>query len=150
MGLIFADIALERLLRTLGLKNSVRRFKMSQDIVSDALNEIMNAKKAKKSSVVVKKNCKLLRKVLDIAKESGHIDYTVEGNSIKVEIKELNEFKAIKPRFTVPVKRINHYVRRYLPARNFGYLIISTNKGLIKHEEAEKENTGGCLIAYIY
>lgn len=123
---------------------------MSQDIVADTLNEIMNAKKARKTNVIVNKNSKLLRNVLDIAKESGYIEYTVDGNSVKVEIKKLNEFKAVKPRFTVSVDKISRYVRRYLPARNFGFLIVSTNKGLMKHEEAQEKNLGGCLIAYIY
>jgi small subunit ribosomal protein S8 len=123
---------------------------MSQDIVSDTLNQIMNAKKARKTSLVVNKNSKLLRNVLDIAKESGYITYSVDGNNVKIEISKLNEFKAIKPRFTVSVDKINGYVRRYLPAKNFGFLIVSTNKGLMKHNEAQEQNLGGCLIAYVY
>jgi small subunit ribosomal protein S8 len=123
---------------------------MSQDIVSDTLNQIMNAKKARKTSVVVNKNSKLLRNVLDIAKEAGHIDYESNGNEVKIEILKLNEFKSIKPRFTVSTKNLNNYVRRYLPAKNFGFLIVSTNKGLMKHYEAQEKNLGGCLIAYVY
>lgn len=123
---------------------------MSQDIISDALNQIMNAKKAKKTELVVNKNSRLLRNVLDIAKEAGHLDYESEGRNLKINIKKLNEFKAIKPRYTVSVGKIDSYVRRYLPAKNFGFLILSTNQGLIKHNEAEEKNIGGCLIAYIY
>ena len=123
---------------------------MSQDIISYVLNEIMNAKRARKTELVVNKNSRLLRNVLDIAKEAGYIDYSVEGRNIKIKIENLNEFKAIKPRYTVSVGKINNYVRRYLPAKNFGFLIISTNKGLVKHNEAEDKNLGGCLIAYIY
>ncbi|MDD5193836.1 MAG: 30S ribosomal protein S8 [Candidatus Nanoarchaeia archaeon] len=123
---------------------------MSQDIISDTLNEIMNAKRAKKTEVIINKNSRLLRNVLDIAKESGYLDYSVEGRSLNIKIKNMNEFKAIKPRYTVSVTKIKDYVRRYLPAKNFGFIIISTNKGLIKHNEAEAKNIGGCLIAYIY
>lgn len=123
---------------------------MSQDIVADVLNEIMNAKKARKSEVVVNKNSKLLRKVLDIAKERGYLDYNAEGNKIKVFLKSLNEIKAVKPRYTVSVKKINNYVRRFLPAKNFGLLIISTNEGLMSHEDAEEKNIGGCIIAYMF
>lgn len=123
---------------------------MSQDIVSDALNELMNAKKARKTSLVVKRHSKLLRNVLDIAKEAGYLDYTVNGRELNINIKKLNNIKAIKPRFTVSVSKVNHYVRRYLPAKNFGFLIISTNKGLMKSYEAEEKNLGGCLIAYVY
>jgi len=96
---------------------------MSQDIISDVLNEIMNAKRARKTELIVNKNSRLLRNVLDIAKEAGYIDYSVEGRNIKIKIENLNEFKAIKPRYTVSVGKINNYVRRYLPAKNFGFLI---------------------------
>jgi len=50
----------------------------------------------------------------------------------------------------VKVDKINHYVRRYLPAKNFGFVIVSTNKGLMKHNEAEEKNLGGCVVAYVY
>ena len=123
---------------------------MSQDIVSDGLNQIVNAKKARKKNLTLKKHSKLLRNILDIAKENGYIDYSVEGTELNIEIKKLNEFKAIKPRFTTSAPRINYYVRRFLPAKNFGFVIVSTNKGLMKHNEAEEQNLGGCLVAYIY
>lgn len=123
---------------------------MSQDIVADALNEIMNAKKARKNEIVVDKNSKLLRNVLDIAKERGYLNYSLQGDKIKVELKNLNEIKAVKPRYTVSVKKINGYVRRFLPAKNFGLLVISTNEGLMSHEDAEEKNIGGCLIAYMF
>lgn len=123
---------------------------MSQDIVSDALNMIMNAKLARKKSVVIKKNSKLLRKVLDLVKDAGYIDYQVRGNEIHVDINKLNAVKAIKPRFTLSVSQIDSYVRRYLPAKDFGFVIMSTNKGLMNHNEAKEKNIGGCLIAYVY
>ena len=123
---------------------------MSQDINADALNQIMNAKKARKTEVTIKKHSKLLRNILDIAKESGYLDYEIDGTRLKVTINKINELKAIKPRYTVSVKDINKYVRRYLPAKDFGFVIISTNKGLMKSEDAEEQNLGGCLIAYMF
>jgi len=123
---------------------------MSQDIVADVMNEIMNAKRAGKKEVVVKKHSKLVRNILDIAKESGHLDYSVDGIKLKIEIKNLNAIRAIKPRYTVKVGKINFYVRRYLPAKDFGLVLVSTNQGLKKHFEAEEKNLGGCLVAYMY
>ena len=123
---------------------------MSQDVVADALNQIMNAKKAKKKEVVLAKHSKILRKVLDLAKDAGYLDYSVEGNELTVKIDDVNEIRAIKPRYTVSVKKINAYVRRYLPAKNFGFVVVSTSKGIMKHEEAEEQNIGGCLLAYMY
>ena len=123
---------------------------MSQDIVADTLNQIMNAKKARKTEVVVNKHSKLLRNILDIAKESGYLDYSVEGNKLRIKIINVNEIKAIKPRYTFSIKNINNYVRRFLPARNFGFVVVSTNQGLMKHEEAQEKNLGGCLVAYVF
>src|SRR3989338_5281292 len=116
---------------------------MSQDIVSDGLNQIMNTKKAGKRELVLKRYSGLLIKILDIAKQYGYIDYNLSKNELKIEIKNVNTMRAIKPRFTVSVKRINFYVRRFLPAKNFGFIIVSTNKGLMRHEEAEEKNIGG-------
>lgn len=123
---------------------------MRQDIIANALNEIMNAKKAGKTEIVVNKNSKLLRNILDIAKEQGYLEYEEDGRNIKIKLQKINEIRAIKPRYTVPVKRINFYVRRFLPAKDFGLVIVSTNKGLMSHKEAEEKNLGGCLVAYIF
>ncbi len=123
---------------------------MSQDILSDVLNQIMNAKKAKKQEIVVTRFSKVLLHVLDLMKERGHIDYKLDDKKLKIIIIELNECKAIKPRYSVNKKTLDKYIRRFLPAKNFGFVIVSTNKGLITHEEAIEEKIGGSLIAYFY
>ena len=73
-----------------------------------------------------------------------------EGKQLKINIGEVHTIKAINPRFTVSVPKIDNYVRRYLPAKNFGFLIVSTSKGLMRHDEAEAQKIGGCLVAYVY
>jgi small subunit ribosomal protein S8 len=126
---------------------------MAQDIVADALNMIRNAKKAKKSSVKVKIISNLLIEILKIMKQEGAIKkYKINSKdkSVEVSLGELSECKAIKPRFSCDRTQIEKYRRRYLPARNLGTMILSTNKGLMTHEEAEEEKQGGCLIAYFY
>ena len=126
---------------------------MSQDIIADALNMIRNAKKARKEIVEVKKMSNLLIEILKIMKQEGAIKkykIDVKNKSIEITIGNLSECKAIKPRFTVDKNQIEKYRRRYLPARNLGVMIVSTNKGLMTHEEAYTEGTGGCLIAYFY
>ena len=126
---------------------------MSQDITADALNMIRNAKKAGKETVEVKKISNLLIEVLKIMKQEGAIKkykIDVKKRRIEITIGELSECKAIKPRFSVDKSQIEKYRRRYLPARNLGIMIISTNKGLMTHEEAYTEGTGGSLIAYFY
>ncbi len=124
---------------------------MSQDIVADGLNQIMNAKRARKKEVVLTRYSKLLISVLALAKLKGYIkDYGLDSGKLQVEFGKLNECKAIKPRYTVTVNEIEKYQRRYLPAKDFGILIMSSSKGLITDQTAKEKNTGGCLIAYIY
>ncbi|HLC77890.1 MAG TPA: 30S ribosomal protein S8 [Candidatus Nanoarchaeia archaeon] len=126
---------------------------MAQDIISDALNMIKNAKRARKETVTIRRISNLLIEILKIMKQKGAIKkYKIESKEkiIEITIGDLFECKAIKPRFTVSKDEIGKYRRRYLPSRKVGTIIISTNKGLITHEEAEEEKTGGCLIAYFY
>lgn len=126
---------------------------MSQDIVSDALNMIRNAKGASKESVYINRISNLLIEILKIMKQKGAIKkYKIDSKtkSIEIDLGEIYECKAIKPRFTVDKDQIEKYRRRYLPSRKIGTVIISTNKGLMTHEEAQLEKIGGCLIAYFY
>jgi len=126
---------------------------MSQDIISDALNMIMNAKKSGKKEVAIARYSKFLLEILNIAKKAGYIEkceIDEKEKKLIVHIGELNECRAIKPRFFVMVPEIEKYIRRYLPARNFGIIIVSTSKGLLTHEEAQEKKIGGSLIAYFY
>ena len=126
---------------------------MSQDIVADALNMIRNAKMARKESIEIMRMSNLLIEVLKIMKQKNAIKkYKInpKEKSVEVTIGEISECKAIKPRFTIQKNDIEKYERRYLPARGMGTIIISTNKGLMTHEEAQEEGIGGSLIAYFY
>jgi small subunit ribosomal protein S8 len=126
---------------------------MSHDVVADALNMIRNAVKARKETVKVDRISNLLIEILKIMKQEGAVKkYKIDSKekTVEITIGELSECKAVKPRFTVKKDQIEKYRRRYLPARDIGTLIISTNKGLITHNEAFEEKIGGCLIAYFY
>lgn len=124
---------------------------MSQDIVADALNKIMNAKRAGKSNLEVSYISKFLISVLALAKLKDYIkNYEIDKKLLKIEIGKLNECRAIKPRFTVNASEIEKYEKRFLPAKDFGMLIISTSKGLMTNKTAKEKNIGGSLIAYMY
>ncbi|MCD4770804.1 30S ribosomal protein S8 [archaeon] len=125
---------------------------MSQDIVADGLNEIMNAKRIEKRELVIKRYSKVLLNLFEMMKTKGHIDFEVdaEAKTVTVKIVKLNECKAVKPRYFVGVGDIDKYLRRFLPSRNFGTLVISTNKGMLSHLDALKENIGGSVVAYFY
>ena len=124
---------------------------MSHDIVSDALNQMMNAKKSGKTGVTLKHHSKLLMNVLAVGKFKGYIkEYKINENELTVELGKVNFCKAIKPRYLVKAMTIDKYVRRYLPARGMGTIIVSTSQGLMTHQTALDKKLGGSLIAYFY
>ena len=45
---------------------------------------------------------------------------------------------------------LDKWESRYLPARDFGLLILTTTEGIISNAEARKKGIGGKLLAYIY
>lgn len=126
--------------------------KMAQDIVADGLNQIMNAKRVEKRELVIRRYSKVLLGLFEMMKERGHINFEVdeERREVSVKILKLNECRAVKPRYYVGVDGIDKYLRRFLPSRNFGTLVISTNKGMLDQKAAVKENLGGSVIAYFY
>ena len=125
---------------------------MSQDIVSDGLNQVMNARRVEKTELKINRISKVLINIFEMMKENGHIDYEVSdtGKSVVVKILKLNKCKSVKPRYYASALDVDKYARRFLPSRNFGSLIISTNKGLKTHTECIKENVGGSVVAYFY
>ncbi len=126
---------------------------MAQDTVADALNMIKNAKKAGRESVEISRISNLLIEILKIMKQKEAIKrYKIDSKERNIEVVfgDFLECRAIKPRFTVDNSQIERYRKRYLPARNVGTMIISTNQGLMTHEEAIEKQIGGILIAYFY
>jgi ribosomal protein S8 len=123
---------------------------MAQDLISDALNQIMNAEKTEKKEVILKRHSKFLIQVLEKMKEKKHIELKIEGINLIIKILNLNECKSIKPRFYVSMNEIDKYARRFLPSRNFGVMLISTSRGLLNQHEAKENKIGGSLIAYFY
>ncbi len=124
---------------------------MSQDIVSDALNGMMNALRSRQTNVVLKFHSKLLLSVLAIAKLKGYVkSYKTDGQNLTIELNNISGCRAIKPRYLIHVEDIEKYVQRYLPAKHIGIIIISTSQGLMTHHTAKEKNLGGSLIAYIY
>ena len=124
---------------------------MSQDTVADALNQMMNAVRAGKKKVEIKISSKLLLSVLAIAKLKGYIKgYEKQETGVTIELDKLNACKSVKPRYIVKSGEIEKYVKRYLPAKDIGVLIVSTSQGLMTHQTAEEKNLGGCVIAYMY
>ena len=123
------------------------------DLITKTLNEIMNTKRAGKSELVVTPISGLLLQVLDLMKKEGQIDYKTEKGKFQnaiITIKKLNESRAIRPRFHFQKKELEKYLRRFLPSRNLGIVIVSTDEGILTHREAIEKGLGGVLLAYCF
>ena len=126
------------------------------DPLANALNHLSNCERVGKKVAYIKQASKLIGRVLKVMQDYGYIgefEFIEDGRAgiFKVElIGKINKCGAIKPRF--PVKKLGYekFEKRYLPARDFGILIVSTTQGVMSHEEAKKRGLGGRLLAYVY
>ena len=129
---------------------------MQFDPLSDAFTQIFNAEQAGHYEVTVNPASKMLGSMLSIMQSSGYggeyqrID-DGRGGAYRVElIGAINRCGVIKPRHSVKRAEFDKWESRYLPARDFGLLILTTNQGIMNHYDAKKERVGGRLLAYIF
>lgn len=129
---------------------------MQHDLLSDALSTIKNARRAGKQEAVISPTSNLIKSVLQVMQQHGYIGVFEEiddgkGGRYKVEVNNrLNDCNAIKPQFHVGKDDYTAYEKRYLPARQFGELIVTTPNGVMDHKQAREEGVGGSLLAYVY
>jgi len=129
---------------------------MQQDTLNDAMAVIKNAEKVGKGECTVRPSSKLVGRVLKVMQESGYIrqfELVEDGRSriFRVALSgQINDCGVIRPRYSVKVADLEKYEARYLPAQDFGVLILTTTKGVVTHMEAKKGGVGGKLLAFVY
>ena len=64
--------------------------------------------------------------------------------------RRINSCGVIKPRIAVRGRAVERYEARFLPAQDFGILVLSTNQGVMSHAKARELKIGGKLLAYVY
>ena len=126
------------------------------DTLSNTLSSILNSEKVGKSECSIPQSSKLIKEVLNLMKNNEYIGEFndiegTNGQKIKVQLMgRVNKCGSIKPRFSVRKDNFEKYEKRFLPAKNFGILIVSTQKGIMTHLEAIEQGLGGRLLAYCY
>ncbi|MCK4237760.1 MAG: 30S ribosomal protein S8 [Candidatus Lokiarchaeota archaeon] len=129
---------------------------MMPNTLGDACIQIKNAEMARKKSLIITPAPHLLQKILRIFQAHAYIgefERYEDGRQNKFKVNllgKINECKAIIPRLNIKVSQYEDFEKRFLPAKNFGLIIISTNEGVLTHNEAKSKNLGGILLAYIY
>ena len=129
---------------------------MLLDPLADACSIIKNAESVCKSTVVIRPRSKMIGTVLRILQANGYIaeyESINDGREGKFKVEllgRINKIGVIKPRKAIKARNIERAEKEFLPAINFGMLLISTNQGLMSHLEAKEKHIGGRLIAYVY
>jgi small subunit ribosomal protein S8 len=128
---------------------------MLQDPLADVLSTIKNAERIGDRECVTRAS-KEIQAVLKVMQEKNYIgalEFVDDGRSGKFKIelkKKVIDCNVIKPRFSVKVEEFEKWEKRYLPAKGFGILIISTPKGVMDHNKARELHVGGNLLAFAY
>jgi small subunit ribosomal protein S8 len=129
---------------------------MLNDPLASALSRMKNAEIKGKGICIIQPSSKLIEGVLNLLKEKGYIgefEYVEDGKAGVFQVKllgNINNCGVIKPRYPVKKDELDKWESQYLPAQDFGLLILTTTNGVLSHNEAKKNGIGGKLLAYVY
>lgn len=129
---------------------------MQQDPLNDAMSIIKNAERVGRGECVVKPSSKLIGRVLKVMQEAGYIrqfEFVDDGRSGMFRVNlagQINDCGVIRPRYSVRTGELEKYEARYLPAQDFGVLILTTTRGVLTHTQAKQGGVGGKLLAFVY
>ena len=126
------------------------------DQLASMLSKIVNAERRGKKEIVFRPVSRIMKAVLGILQDNQYVGEASEitsekGGVVKISLLgSINACGTIKPRYQIALKDYERFEKRYLLAKDFGLLIVSTSQGLMTHSEAKKKGIGGRLIAYCY
>ncbi|NOR39350.1 MAG: 30S ribosomal protein S8 [Candidatus Thorarchaeota archaeon] len=126
------------------------------DPLADAMSSIYNSELVGKPEVVVAPASSLIERVLQVMQSRGYVgefERIDDGKAGRFRIQLMgrtNKCGVIKPRYPVKRDGFEKYEKRFLPAFNYGILIVTTPNGVMTHEDAKKEGIGGRLLAYVF
>jgi len=129
---------------------------LCNDPVAEALNVVRTHERAGKQECEIRPVSRFLTEILTLFQKNNYIgafEAVEDGKTGHYKIKllgNINDTKAVKPRFSVKMTDWNKWEQRYIPSKDFGMLIVSTPYGLMTNAEAKKKGTGGKLVAYVY
>jgi small subunit ribosomal protein S8 len=128
---------------------------MRHDSLADVMSTIKNAERVGKKECITPSS-NLIKEVLQLMQKQKYIgvfEFIDDGKSgkIRIELKNrINDCNVIKPRYSIKITDFEQWEKRFLPATEFGILVMTTTKGVMTHEQAKKDKLGGKLLAYVY
>jgi len=126
------------------------------DPIANGLVNLKNCEAIGKQSCTITPASKVLGSILKIIQKEGYIgSFKMEdngrGGTYVVELLgKINDCRAIRPSYAIKNSEYTYWEKRFLPAKNMGTIILSTNQGVITLNDAKSANIGGRLMAFIY
>jgi small subunit ribosomal protein S8 len=128
----------------------------AKNVLANLFTTIYNNELRRKKECIVHPTSNLAREVLRILQKYGYIgefEQIDDGLGGKFRIQLLGRIVkcgVISPRFSVKKNEYDFWERRYLPAFNYGILIVTTPQGVMSQIEAKEKGLGGKLLGYVY
>ncbi|MBS3761336.1 30S ribosomal protein S8 [Halodesulfurarchaeum sp.] len=128
----------------------------ADDPLANALSGIDNAESVGQLTHTVTPASNEIGAVLEVLYDRGYIggfEYVDDGRAGQFEVEltgSINECGPVNPRYSSGVDELEKWEKQFLPARDYGTLIVTTSQGIMSHYEARDEGIGGQLIAYVY
>jgi small subunit ribosomal protein S8 len=129
---------------------------MLHDPLNDAMSQIKNAEHRGKRECSIRPSSKLIGRILKVMQDAGYIsqfEYVDDGKAGEFKVLltgSINNCGIIKPRSSVRRGEMEKFESRYLPAQDFGVLILTTTQGVMTNAKAKEIGIGGKLLAYVY
>lgn len=129
---------------------------MLMDPLADTLSSLKNSERVGNLQCDTKPASKLVGKVLGVMNEHGYIgdfEFIDDGRSGKFKVQllgKMNDCGVIRPRYNLKKQEFEKFEKRFLPAKGFGILIMTTPLGVMDHKSAIEKGVGGKLLAYVY
>ena len=126
------------------------------DPLANMFSKIENAERIGMNGVELQSVSTLTRGILKILNDAHYVGKikdisTQRGVFLHVDLLgNINKCGVIKPRHSVAKDNYDKFESRYLPAKDFGILVVSTPQGLMTHLQARDKKIGGKLVCYCY